>query len=106
MLVKENLPKLIIFFHFFGKFGKFCQKRVFFQQMVEIFLEKSSRIRICLEVPKKAPRIRYSYAFRPISLKQGKYAIVDPDDYFRLNEQKWCAAKVCRKFYAVRVVRQ
>ena len=47
-------------------------------------------------------RIRYGYAFRRIALTQGKYAIVDPDDYHKLNKHKWQAAKVYSKFYAVR----
>ncbi len=47
-------------------------------------------------------RIRYGYAFRRIALTQGKYAIVDPDDYYRLNQYKWSASRVGRKFYAVR----
>jgi len=47
-------------------------------------------------------RVRYGYAFRRIALTQGKYAIVDPDDYYKLNEYKWCALKVGHKYYAVR----
>jgi hypothetical protein len=34
-------------------------------------------------------RARYGYAFRRIPLTQGKYAIVDPEDYGRLSKYKW-----------------
>jgi hypothetical protein len=47
-------------------------------------------------------RIRYGYAFRRIPLTQGKYAIVDPDDYYWLSKHKWTASRVYTKFYAVR----
>jgi len=47
-------------------------------------------------------RLRYGYAFRRIALTQGKFAIVDPDDYYRLSEYKWSASRVYNKFYAVR----
>ena len=47
-------------------------------------------------------RIRYGYPFRRIRLTQGKYAIVDPDDYARLSKSKWYAAKGGTSFYAVR----
>jgi len=47
-------------------------------------------------------RLRYGYAFRRIPLSQGKFAIVDPDEYYRLSEYKWSASRVYNKFYAVR----
>jgi hypothetical protein len=49
-------------------------------------------------------RLRYGYAFCRIPLTQGKYAIVDPDDYFRLSKFKWYAAKSGSTFYAVRSI--
>lgn len=49
-------------------------------------------------------RLRYGYPFRRIRLTQGKYAIVDPDDYPRLAKYKWCAVKQRRIFYAQRIV--
>jgi len=47
-------------------------------------------------------RLRYGYTFRRIPLTQGKYAIVDNDDYYGLNRCKWYAARGGRTFYAVR----
>ena len=49
-------------------------------------------------------RVRYGYPFRRIRLTQGKYAIVDPEDYERLNRYKWYAVKYGRSVYAVRSV--
>jgi len=45
---------------------------------------------------------RYGYAFRRIPLTQGKYAIVDPEDFERLNKHKWHAVKNGNTFYAIR----
>jgi len=50
-------------------------------------------------------RLRYGYAFCRIPLTQGKYAIVDPDDYFRLSKYKWFIVRGCSTFYAARSVR-
>ena len=47
-------------------------------------------------------RVRYGYAFRRIPLTQGRYAIVDPDDYQRLNEHKWHAKKFRNTYYVAR----
>ncbi len=47
-------------------------------------------------------RIRCGYTFRLIPLTQGKYAIVDPDDFYWLIRHKWTASRVYNKFYAVR----
>jgi len=47
-------------------------------------------------------RLRYGYAFRRIALTKGKYAIVDPDDYYRLSEYKWyVSGRSHYKLYAV-----
>ena len=50
-------------------------------------------------------RARYGYAFRRIPLTQGKYAIVDQDDFERLNKHKWCVVKSKNTFYARRTKR-
>jgi len=47
-------------------------------------------------------RLRYGYAFRKIPLTQGKFAIVDPEDYEELSRYKWYAVRSPRGFYAVR----
>lgn len=47
-------------------------------------------------------RVRYGYAFRRIALSQGKYAIVDTEDYRKLSKDKWHTAKMGNKFYAIR----
>jgi len=46
--------------------------------------------------------LRFGYAFRRIPLTQGKFAVVDPDDYPRLSKHKWYAAKNHDTYYAVR----
>ncbi|MFC1794103.1 HNH endonuclease [Planctomycetota bacterium] len=50
-------------------------------------------------------RARYGYAFRRIPLTQGKYTIVDQDDFERLNKHKWYAVKSTNTFYARRTRR-
>ncbi len=47
-------------------------------------------------------RIRYGFGFRKIGLTQGKFAIVDEEEYERLNQYKWCAVKYGDNFYANR----
>jgi hypothetical protein len=47
-------------------------------------------------------RLRYGYAFRRIRLTKGKFAIVDPEDYERLNKYKWHVTKNCNTLYAKR----
>jgi hypothetical protein len=45
-------------------------------------------------------KLRYGYTFRRIPLTQGKYAIVDVEDYDRIAKYKWYAVKNYRCFYA------
>lgn len=47
-------------------------------------------------------RLRFGYPFRRIPLTQGKYAIVDPDDYERLSRHKWYAMQCRNTCYAGR----
>jgi len=47
-------------------------------------------------------RLRYGYPFRKIPLTQGKYTIVDPEDYERLAMYKWHAVRAANTFYATR----
>jgi len=47
-------------------------------------------------------KLRYGYTFRRIRLSQGKYAIVDPDDFHRLNSHKWYVCKRSNTYYAMR----
>ncbi len=46
--------------------------------------------------------LKYGFPFRRIPLTQGKFALVDPDDYYALISHKWSASKWGRTFYAVR----
>ena len=45
-------------------------------------------------------QLRYGEAFRIIPLTKGLYAIVSPEDYERLSQCKWHAARHQRVFYA------
>ncbi len=46
-------------------------------------------------------RLRYGYPFCRIPLTMGKFAIVDPDDFFELSRHKW-QVKGDAKLYATR----
>lgn len=48
-------------------------------------------------------RRKFSYSFMRIKLTQGQYAIVDFDDFCRLNGCKWYARKAGRTYYAERL---
>ena len=47
-------------------------------------------------------KLRYGYTFRRIPISQGKFAIVDPDDYERISRHKWYACRRNRTYYAIR----
>lgn len=47
-------------------------------------------------------RLRYGYAFRKIGLTQGKYTVVDLEDYEQLGRYKWHASRSKYGIYAVR----
>ena len=47
-------------------------------------------------------RLRYGFPFRKIPLTQGKFAIVDAEDFETLNKYKWNAVRNGQNFYAQR----
>ena len=49
-------------------------------------------------------RIKYGYTFRRISLGEGRWTIVEPRDYYRLNRFHWYAEGQDDLIYAVRNV--
>ena len=48
-------------------------------------------------------KLKYGYPFRRIPLTDGKYAIVDPPDYYRFGSLDWCANEFSYGTYAVRL---
>lgn len=49
-------------------------------------------------------RRKYGYEFRRIYLGEGKFTIVDEQDYYRYNDYRWSPQKKSRTYYAIRVV--
>ena len=47
-------------------------------------------------------RQRYGCSYRKISLGEGRFTIVDPQDFYSLNNFQWCAEGKDEKIYAVR----
>jgi hypothetical protein len=47
-------------------------------------------------------RHKYGYPYRRIALMEGKFSIVDPQDYYWLNNYDWCAKGRKGHIYAVR----
>ncbi len=48
--------------------------------------------------------LRYGYTFRRISLGEGKFTIVDPQDFYRFNFFNWCPRKHGPNMYAIRPI--
>jgi hypothetical protein len=46
--------------------------------------------------------LRFGYAYRKIYLDEGKWTILDPDDYYLFARFKWCIGGYKDKYYAVR----
>jgi hypothetical protein len=46
--------------------------------------------------------LRFGYPFRRIPVGEGKFAIVDPSDFYWLNNFHWSFRTRCRCFYAIR----
>jgi hypothetical protein len=61
--------------------------------------------RQCLWFASHYRKMRYGYTFRQIPLTQGQFAIVDVEDYEKLAEFKWFAAKGGRTLYAERMAK-
>jgi hypothetical protein len=73
--------------------------------LIPVFLpELIFRIRVWILL--RYRRLRDGYAFRKIPLTQGKYAIVDPEDYEELTKYKWFAKRFKGRFYAGRTVKK
>ncbi len=47
---------------------------------------------------------KFGSAFRKIRLTEGKFTIVDPQDFYRFNDFQWCAVKHKSLFHAVRLI--
>jgi hypothetical protein len=58
--------------------------------------------RLIVAIVLRYRRRHYGYAFRKIKLTQGQYAIVDPQDFDNLNQNKWYAKASNDTFYAQR----
>jgi len=60
---------------------------------------------LCIWILLLYRRVRYGYAFRKIALTQGKFAIVDAEDYEELAKYKWFAVSYERICYALRAIK-
>ena len=79
-------------------FGGGGSGTIAFVSIIPVWLRKLSVLMLLLY-----RRARYGYAFRRIRLAQPRYAIVDPEDYERLNKYEWEARRTRNSpFYAAR----
>ncbi len=60
--------------------------------------------KICVRPVMWYRRRKYGYEFRRIYLGEGKFAIVDEQDYYRYNDFSWSPQKKSRTYYAIRVI--
>jgi hypothetical protein len=60
--------------------------------------------RICAWPFQVYRRHKYGYPYRRIYLGEGKFAIVDPPDYYWLNNFHWCLKQNGPRIYAVRLI--
>jgi len=72
------------------------------------------KIRLTVSIPNWLDRIfacfvlfyrrrRFGFAFRKIRLTEGKFALVDQQDFYWLNSFDWFAKKNNKSFYAIRL---
>ena len=47
-------------------------------------------------------QLKFGYTYRKIYLDEGKWAILDPKDYYHFAGFKWCIGGNSGKFYAIR----
>jgi len=58
--------------------------------------------RICAWPAIRYRKHKYGFSFRRIRLTEGKFTIVDPQDFYWLNNFDWCAKEYHGGFHAVR----
>jgi len=58
--------------------------------------------RICVWPVMWYRRRKFGYDFRRIFLGEGRFTMVDPQDFYRLNNFRWCAEGRGERIYAVR----
>jgi hypothetical protein len=47
-------------------------------------------------------RLKYGYTYRRIFLGEGEWTIVEPEDYYRFRDFRWCVSGNGTSYYAVR----
>jgi len=78
---------------------------------------KDMKVKLTIKVPNWVDRIcawparlyrrrKYGYEFRRICVGEGKYAIVDQQDFYRINELDWIIKEDFDSIYAVRFFKE